>query len=87
MWDAEWLEEDYAWAAAYRRWLAGKCPGCKMDLVETTAMQDGGPAHTYHVPTPRRCYACDARIEAQEEADKKGSLRPQAKIWQIEQTS
>lgn len=87
MWDPEWLEEDYAEAAAYLRWKAGKCPGCQLDLVDTTAMRDGEPVHVYKVRPPRRCHGCDARIYEQEEHSKKGSYREQALIWQIEQES
>lgn len=87
VWDPDWLEEDYAWAAAYLRWKAGKCPGCKLDLIDTTAMRDGEPVHVYEVPNPRRCHACDARLRKQEEHAEKKTSRPEAQIWQIEQTS
>ena len=87
VWDPEWLDEDYAWSAAYLRWLAGKCPGCKLDLVDTTAMHDGDPVHTFEVPTPRRCHACDARLLKQEEHAKKKPKRPGALLWHIERTS
>lgn len=87
VWDSEWLDEDYAWSAAYLRWLAGKCPGCRLDLVDTTAMQDGEPVHTYTVPKPRRCHGCDARVAAKDEHAKKKVIRPEALLWYVEQTS
>lgn len=87
VWDPDWLEEDYAWSAAYLRWLAGKCPGCRLDLVDTTAMHDGEPVHVYTVPPPRRCHGCDARQLAQDEHAKKKVVRPSALLWPIEQTS
>ncbi|GAA0853494.1 hypothetical protein ACFQVD_26450 [Streptosporangium amethystogenes subsp. fukuiense] len=84
-WEPRWLEEDMAWAKAYLRWKVGQCPGCRLQLSETTAMQDGAPVHQYTVADPFRCYACDARIKAQDEHAKKGSVREQALLWQIEQ--
>ena len=85
MWDPDWLEEDYAWAAAYKRWKAGKCPRCTLDLADTTAMHDGEPVHTYKATTPRRCYGCDELIRAEEEDEKKKVIRPQARIRWVEQ--
>lgn len=50
-------------------------------------MRDGEPVHTYRVPPPRRCHACDARQKAQDEAAKKKMVRPEAALWFIEQES
>ncbi|WP_214322091.1 hypothetical protein [Nonomuraea sediminis] len=58
-----------------------------MDLVDSTAMRDGEPVHQYRVTKPRRCYACDAKIEAQEKHFEKGTYREQALLWQIEQAT
>lgn len=85
VWDSDWLEEDYAWAAAFLRWKAGKCPGCHLDMVDTTAMRDGDPVHVYDVPKPRRCHACDAKLAAQGEHAEKKVVRPEALLWHIEQ--
>lgn len=85
--EPRWLEEDLAWARAYLQWQAGRCPACRLDLADTTAMEGGEPAHSYAVPPPGRCHACDARIKAQEEHAKKGSQRPEALVWMVEQVS
>ena len=82
--EPEWLEEDVAWHKAFLRWRAELCPGCSMSLVETTEMRDGEPVHSYHVPDPRRCQGCDARIKAQDEHAKKGTVRPDSLIWSVE---
>ncbi|MEU4410768.1 hypothetical protein AB0F88_40210 [Streptosporangium sp. NPDC023963] len=86
-WAPRWLEEDYAWAAAYLRWQAGQCPACRLQLSDTTAMRDGEPVHSYKVPPPRRCQACDELIKVQHAHSKKGSVREGALLWHIEQTS
>lgn len=85
VWDAEWTDEDYTEAAAFLRWLEGKCPSCRLDLCDTTAMRDGEPVHTYKVPPPRRCHACDSRQREQDEHAKKKTIRPEALLWYVEQ--
>lgn len=85
-WEPRWLEEDLAWARAYLRWRADQCPGCGLQMSDTTAMEDGGPANSYTVPPPARCHACDARIRAQEQHRKQGTVtRPEALLWPVVQ--
>lgn len=49
-------------------------------------MRNGGPAHTFRVPEPRRCYVCDARSKEQEAHSKRGKVvRPEALVWVVEQ--
>ncbi|GHE47287.1 hypothetical protein GCM10017673_56410 [Streptosporangium violaceochromogenes] len=83
-WEPRWLDEDLAWARAYLREKADGCPGCGLPMSETTAMQDGGPVHSYTVPPPARCHACDARIKAQDEHTKRGTKREQALLWHVQ---
>lgn len=86
-WEPRWLDDDVAWARAYLREKADRCPGCRLPLSETTAMHDGDPVHVYKVPPPRRCHGCDARIKAQDEHSKKGTVREQALMWGLERES
>lgn len=86
-WEARWLPEDVSWAQAWRRWVAGKCPHCGLQLDETTAMKDGEPVHTYRVPDPARCYGCDALLKDDAERAKKAQVRPGALLRHVEQTS
>lgn len=86
-WEPRWLPEDVSWAQAWRRWVAGKCPGCGLQLSETTEMRDGEPVHTYHVPDPARCYGCDTRIKAREERAKLPTVRPDALFDYVERVS
>jgi hypothetical protein len=53
--DSEWAEEDLAYARAHRRNELGKCPGCRLPLVETTNPDNEG---SYEAPPPTRCHAC-----------------------------
>lgn len=82
--DAEWTSEDLALAKAHRRNRLDECPGCRLPLSETTAMHDGEPAHSYQVPDPARCHACDARLKRQEEHAKQGTIRSDALLWWVE---
>lgn len=84
-WEPRWLPEDVSWAQAWRRWVAGKCPNCGLQLEETTAMHDGEPVHSYHVPDPARCYACDAKIKDEEQRAKLPTIRPGALMGHVEQ--
>ncbi|WP_157253215.1 hypothetical protein [Nonomuraea typhae] len=85
-WEPRWLDEDLAWAKAWMHYQANKCPGCGWQLVESTAMHNGEPAHSFHVPDPLRCHVCDARKKAQEAHEKKGAVvRPEAQVWVVEQ--
>lgn len=47
-------------------------------------MRDGGPAHTYRVPEPARCYGCDTKIKAQDKHAEKRTVREQALLWVVE---
>lgn len=53
--DAEWTEEDLGSAKAYRRNKMAECPGCGLDLAQTTDPANEG---LYEAPLPVRCYAC-----------------------------
>ncbi|MER6942487.1 hypothetical protein ABT294_00565 [Nonomuraea sp. NPDC000554] len=86
-WEPRWLPEDVSWAQAWRRWVAGKCPGCGLQLEETTAMKDGEPVHAYHVPDPARCYGCDAKLKDDEQRAKMPTVRPGALLRYVEQVS
>ncbi|MET8985826.1 hypothetical protein ABZW49_10295 [Nonomuraea wenchangensis] len=86
-WEARWLPEDLAWAQAWRRWLAGKCPNCGLQLDETTAMENGEPVHSYHVPDPARCYGCDAKLKDDERRAKMPTVRPGALLRYVVQES
>ncbi|MFC6080914.1 hypothetical protein [Sphaerisporangium aureirubrum] len=59
--EPEWLEDDVAWALAWRQEQAGKCPGCGLQLEETTNPANDG---RYVVPLPVRCFACTPIAEA-----------------------
>jgi len=49
-------------------------------------MANGRPVHTYKVPAPARCQACDVLIQAQDAADKDKVKRPGALLRHIERT-
>lgn len=83
-WEPRWLPEDVSWAQAWRRWVAGKCPGCGLQLSETTEMRDGEPAHSYRVPDPARCYGCDALLKDESERQKLPTVRPEALVRYVE---
>lgn len=53
--DAEWLEEDRDYAKGHRRLMLARCPGCGLDLNETTDPDNEG---AYEAPLPVRCHAC-----------------------------
>lgn len=53
--DAEWTDEDLGHAKAYQRNENSKCPGCGLDLSETTDPENEG---MYEAPPPMRCHAC-----------------------------
>ncbi|MGA4989865.1 hypothetical protein [Nonomuraea bangladeshensis] len=53
--DAEWTEEDLAYAKAHRRIEHDRCPGCGLPLSETTDPDREGD---YEAPPPMRCHAC-----------------------------
>ncbi|MFI7113953.1 hypothetical protein ACIBK9_47085 [Nonomuraea sp. NPDC050227] len=53
--DAEWLEEDLAYAKAHRRNKLDECPACGLPLSETTDPENEG---MYEAPPPMRCHAC-----------------------------
>lgn len=82
--EPRWTDEDIAWALAWMEEQADRCPCCGLPLSETTAMKDGEPAHVYTVPKPKRCYGCDALIEAQEEDAKMPSKREGARMWSVQ---
>jgi len=85
--EPEWTEEDVAWHTAYLREQNSRCPGpCGLPLDETTDMANGRPVHTYKVPAPARCQACDVLIQAQDAADKDKVKRPGALLRHIERT-
>ncbi|KAB8186860.1 hypothetical protein FH608_046055 [Nonomuraea phyllanthi] len=86
-WEPRWLPEDVSWAQAWRRWVAGKCPGCGLQLADTTAMRDGEPVHSYHVPDPARCYGCDELLKDDKERAKKPTVRPEALLRHVEQVT
>lgn len=80
-----WTDEDVAWATAFRLELKQRCPGpCGLPLSETTAMENGRPKHTYRVPEPARCQACDALVRDEEKT--KDRRRPEALLRHVERT-
>ncbi|MER5420327.1 hypothetical protein [Streptosporangium roseum] len=79
--EPEWTDEDVAWHMAYLRWLADQCPGCRLQLSETTEMRDGEPVRSYTVPHPARCYSCTAIARAQEKHSKQKTEHPEALRW------
>jgi YD repeat-containing protein len=88
--EPRWLPEDVAWAFAWMLEQADRCPGdCGLPLSETTAMRDGEPVHSYRVPTPRVCRACEEKIKEQRKTAEKYGPDPiaGARIWEIEQVS
>lgn len=88
--EPRWLPDDVAWAAAHLAELGDLCPGqCSLPLSETTAMHDGEPVHSYRVPTPRVCRACEELLKDQEKQVKKYGPDPiaGARIRQVEQIS
>jgi hypothetical protein len=83
--EPRWTDEDLAWAVAWILEQADRCPGCSLPLSETTAMQNGRPAHKYRVEPPRICRACEAVAVEQEEYDKLyKNRRKEAEIWEAE---
>lgn len=86
-WEPRWLPEDLSWAQAWRRWLNGRCPKCKLQLADTTAMENGEPVHSYHVPEPARCYGCDELLRDDERRSKMPTVRPDALVRYVEQVS
>jgi hypothetical protein len=76
--EPEWTDEDVAWHMAYLRWLADQCPGCRMQLSETSQMRDGEPVRSYTVPPPSRCYACTAVAREQDKRSKQKTAYPEA---------
>lgn len=86
-WEPRWLPEDVSWAQAWRRWLNGRCPTCRLQLADTTAMANGEPVHSYHVPEPARCYGCDALLKDDEQRSKMPTVRPEALVRYVEQVS
>lgn len=54
--DPDWTDEDRALAIAFDRWDAGRCPGCRGRVEETT---DPGHEDGYVVDVVR-CHACTA---------------------------
>ncbi|MBB4702249.1 hypothetical protein BJ982_003793 [Sphaerisporangium siamense] len=62
--EPEWLEDDVAWALAWKQEQAGLCPGCKLPLEETTDPANDG---RYRVPPATRCFACTPLAEAHKE--------------------
>ncbi|MFF4417097.1 hypothetical protein ACFYY8_31640 [Streptosporangium sp. NPDC001559] len=79
--EPEWLAEDVAWHMAYLRWKADQCPGCALQLSETTEMRDGEPVRSYTVPSPSRCQACTALARAQDKHSKMATEHEQALYW------
>ncbi|RCG31990.1 hypothetical protein DQ384_05460 [Sphaerisporangium album] len=59
--EPEWLEDDLAWALAWKHEQDCKCPGCKLPLDETTDPANNG---LYEVPLPVRCFACTPLAKA-----------------------
>lgn len=53
--DAEWTQEDFAYARAQRYIELDQCPGCGLPLSETTDPDNEGK---YEAPPPMRCHAC-----------------------------
>jgi hypothetical protein len=53
--DPQWTGEDLAYAKAWRRIEADRCPGCGLSLSETTNPDNEG---MYEAPPPTRCHAC-----------------------------
>lgn len=47
-------------------------------------MENGRPKHTYKVPEPARCHACDALVRDGERA--KDRQRPEALLRHVERT-
>lgn len=63
--DAEWAEEDLAYAQAKHRNDIDKCPGgCGLPLSETTDPDNEG---AYESPLPVRCHACTPMGHRQQE--------------------
>lgn len=62
--DAEWTDEDLAWAQAKRRNDADACPKCGLPLAETTDPDNEGE---YEAPLPSRCHACTPREHRMDE--------------------
>ncbi len=80
--ESPWTAENRGWAAAHEAEIADLCPGCGQPLSESTAMEDGVPAHRYVVDLPMRCHSCDELIKEQEKQESRGKIvRPAAQIW------
>jgi hypothetical protein len=79
--DPEWTDEDVAWHKAFLRWQKDQCPGCGLQLSETTEMHDGEPVRSYTVPLPVRCHACTALAKAQDKHSKHKVAHPHALYW------
>lgn len=86
--EPRWTDEDVAWALAYMQEQGDRCPGCRLQLSETTAMKDGEPVHDYRVDAPRVCRACEALAKKKAQyAEKYSEPHPEKWIWEAEQIS
>lgn len=58
--EPQWLDEDRSWALALLAYEDSLCDGCGLPLSQTTATENGRPAHTYAVDDPEICQGCAA---------------------------